>query len=199
MIATEYRDGMSMSQLGTKYGVNLVTIRNALLRQGEPTRRKGNVIRTFSEQQGAVIVARWQAGESQEAIARDLGTAQTIISRVLRHQGVSRSRPRGNWKGGRINSPAGYVSVLVRSDDPFASMRNAGGYVLEHRLVLAQKLGRPLLPTETTHHINGIKHDNRPENLQLRTGKHGKHEAWQCLDCGSANIAAVPLKDTPHD
>ena len=77
------------------------------------------------------------------------------------------------WKGGRILLKTGYIRVRLMPEDPMWAMGNhnkgadKSGYVLEHRLVMAQHLGRCLKSWEVVHHINGDRTDNRIENLEL--------------------------------
>ncbi len=85
--------------------------------------------------------------------------------------------PRGdkhyNWKGGKAYSD-GYVKLKISKDDFF--MANKYGYIKEHRLVIAKKIGRCLQKWEIVHHKNGIRDDNRIENLELgeTNGEHIK-------------------------
>lgn len=75
----------------------------------------------------------------------------------------------------------GYTLIVLRADDPFFSMATQArtenyGYIREHRLVMARKLGRCLKSSEVVHHLNGIRDDNREENLALVTNK--SHPRW---------------------
>lgn len=68
-----------------------------------------------------------------------------------------------NWKGGVHVNEAGYVYIKV----PNHPNELSNGYVAEHRHVMEKKIGRLLTKFEHVHHKNGIKNDNRPENLEL--------------------------------
>lgn len=75
------------------------------------------------------------------------------------------------WKGGRFRDRSGYVHVMVEGlpepDRTLARQTTGRRYILEHRAVAATILGRPLRRDEIVHHLNGVKDDNRPENLMV--------------------------------
>lgn len=70
------------------------------------------------------------------------------------------------WKGGRYTDKNGYV--VVRRDK-----KN----VREHRWIMEQHLGYKLNEWDEVHHVNGVKTDNRLENLEVIPNEH-KHRDW---------------------
>lgn len=95
--------------------------------------------------------------------ARSRGYCAIHYARFRAH-GDTDLRPRAKaTHPPRTDKRSGYRS-LYRPGHPMAGKN---GYIMEHRLVMSDALGRPLLATENVHHINGVRDDNRIENLEL--------------------------------
>ena len=194
-----YQEGANCRELADRFGVARTRVSQIVRRAGVRMRRRGGAYRIYSEEEATEVVRLYtKENLSQNAIALHMGFSQPVVSRILNAAGVEtrgydmRGSKHHAWRGGRIRSGA-YVAVYVPQDDPLHGMANKTGYALEHRLVMARALGRTLEAWETVHHINGNREDNRLSNLQLRIGRHGKHVAYQCAECGSRNVKPTTL------
>jgi hypothetical protein len=106
-------------------------------------------------------------------IAKEYGCSAPAIYRRLHELGIVRNRSealqgRIPWnRRGQYKDSQGYIYIQLPKDSPFLQMMTGARYVREHRLVMAQHIGRPLKRWEVVHHRNKIKGDNRIENLEL--------------------------------
>lgn len=93
------------------------------------------------------------------------------------------------WKGGRFQHPNGYILIRLTPEHKFYSMADSHHLVPEHRLVMAQHVNRCLRNNEIVHHKNGIKNDNRLENLELLDrGLH--HTGYNAPESEENNVEA---------
>ena len=120
----------------------------------------------------------YEAGSTLVEIGKVFGVCGRTVGKYLKAAGCKirdhSQRAIGplnfSWKGGRSITKDGYVHIRVD-----------GVYILEHRLVMERLIGRPLTSCDVVHHCNGIRDDNRPENLKLCTAS--AHRAEHILTC----------------
>lgn len=110
-----------------------------------------------------------------------------------------RQRGAGNhlWKGGVVRGGNGYLYERVYPEDPMFPMANKHGYAMQHRIVMARHLGRPLERWEQVHHVNGKRTENGIENLEL--WKHSQPSGIRQSDyhCPGCTCAITAPKGAP--
>lgn len=202
LLVAEYEDGQTTAVLAARFFASEATVLKVLKRHNVPLRRRKQI--KLPAKLVEEMRQMYLSGATFQEVAKKYGHAVRTTREALKAVGVI-PRPAGfqqgsahhAWVGGRTVSKDGYVRVLIREDDPLYSMAQvkADGvrYALEHRIVMARHLGRPLRDDETVHHVDGNRANNALENLQLRNGRHGKGGTWLCADCGSCNIVPIPL------
>lgn len=97
------------------------------------------------------------------------------------------------WKGGQYFDSKGY-KFIKHPDHPNA---RKNGYVAESHLVISKVLKRPVdTRFEVVHHLNGIKTDNRPENIEIKTRK--QHTSIHSSGVNNVNFKNRPPRVCPN-
>jgi len=161
-----YASGDSLRDIGKAVGLTSGAIHSILTHRGIKLRDVSSSLKEkYPEGRFGEKAGNWKGGRTLH-----------ITEAKKRADGKPRERygeKAANWKGGRRKLKQGYI-YIYSPDHPNATKR---GYVMEHRMVMEKEIGRYLKPNELVHHKNGIKDDNRIENLELMTkGTHvSKH------------------------
>lgn len=165
----EVKRGIEIGRKGTNYWMwcacpKCGKQRWVYLKQGKPISKHCVQCRKY-----VLTPARARVHESRRGIPRKPGI-------------IKRGKEAHSYKNGRSKTSKGYITILLSPDDFFYPMADkTHGRVLEHRLVVAKKLGRCLHSWELVHH-KGIRHsdirnksDNLEDNLELTIkGQHTK-------------------------
>lgn len=142
-------------------------------KEGAWTQEQIGMLHSLYPNERSVDVAK-KIGRSKSAVDHMASRLQIKKDKAVMYAIRSvamKGQSSGNFKGYRRRTSKGYVT-LYRPNEP-GTDRN--GLIMEHRYMMSLHIGRALRNDEAVHHINGIKNDNRLDNLLLMTV--GEHSA----------------------
>lgn len=148
---------MTMREIAVALDVSTGTVYNYLKKYGIQSRP------TMTEKTKAKISDRNKGRPS----ARKGCTLSEETKRKMSEGHKGKTKKQSKYGGHTKKGTDGYVKVY-KPEHPNATK---DGYVMEHILVMEEKIGRYITREEAVHHINHIRDDNRIENLKLMTFK----------------------------
>ncbi len=169
-----YENGMKLQKIASMFGCSRQTIYHRLEESKAKFRRKNRP--NINEKE---IIILYQSGSSLKDIGRKFNCSPFLIKERLIRQNIPirgikeaiklcalQGKHISNWKGGR-KKKNGYLYIM-KKEYPRSDRQ---GYVAEHILVWEKAHNRTLPNGYIIHHLNGIRDDNRIENLIALTSK----------------------------
>ncbi|MFI7409616.1 zinc ribbon domain-containing protein [Streptomyces sp. NPDC049627] len=178
-------------------GCDPKTITSALKRHGVTLRRS-----TPSEEGrrriSVAAKAAWDEGKKPPMLGRKHSEESREQMRAAQG-GEKNPGRRGGIKRVKAKSGKGYCLHRLAPDHP-SRADTASKYVAEHRWVMEEHLGRHLNDNEDVHHRNGIKDDNRIENLKLvaHANHFGEVSRPHCLEAMDARNTSRECPECGH-
>ncbi len=207
---SSYTDnGMMQKEMGLVFGTHPRNISSFICRHGIKTKtaRTKNFAHVMDDNVD-VLQELYHEGNTIAELAALMDCSIASVNRCLKRHGIKRrersfpgspGKKSGMWKGGRYQVKRGYWVIHKDLLSPkeqrlFVNMFNRNR-VLEHRLVMARHLGRPLTVDEVVHHIDYNNERNDISNLRLmakgeHASLHGTHNYQRTIQKG-AQMALV--------
>ena len=155
----------------------------------------------FSRSKGSWAIERWEKERKYCGVVcyKKSRFGRKLSQNTKEKIGKARKGKPLEKTGGRTRTTEGYVRIFC----PGHPNKISTGYVFEHRLVMEKYLGRYLTKEEIVHHKNGIKDDNRIENLEIMSHsehmsmhKSQPHVKKKCLECEKGFFVHPYRKDS---